>query len=159
MPYLDLVGADIIFQLLLSLQCHLINHIHPVNILNQLLPNQQMSLPPGSQKTHRPTPPQRGSFPLDHLAECKATMLSYLACLKHSRGLNDQCRSQAKTYLQCRMDKGLMTNEEMQVLGFASEDREEGSAAGRQIEKVGLETIPKGGHAHSRPWRGTREGG
>jgi cytochrome c oxidase assembly protein subunit 19 len=63
-----------------------------------------MSTPSGS--VWRPTPPQRGSFPLDHDAECSQVMKDYLECLKYARGQNAPgCRLAAKKYLKCRMDK------------------------------------------------------
>ncbi|KAF1911685.1 hypothetical protein BDU57DRAFT_460515 [Ampelomyces quisqualis] len=58
------------------------------------------------QKIHRPNPPERGSFPLDHDGECKEMMQSYLRCIKSHRGLNDpECRNLSKSYLSCRMDR------------------------------------------------------
>ncbi|KAF3081656.1 Cytochrome c oxidase assembly protein cox19 [Orbilia oligospora] len=63
--------------------------------------------PPG-QLTFNPTPPERGSFPLDHDGECQPVMKDYLACLKKVRGNNDpECRMIAKAYLKCRMDQYL----------------------------------------------------
>ena len=75
------------------------------------------------------TRPERGSFPLDHDAECKHLISSYLRCLKKPRsspdngkiqaGINDEeCRLIAKDYLQCRMDKNLMARDEMKNLGL-----------------------------------------
>lgn len=50
--------------------------------------------------------PERGSFPLDHEGECKSFMVKYLACLKQSRGMNDDdCRNLSKQYLDCRMQR------------------------------------------------------
>ncbi|KAF8542066.1 hypothetical protein BDD12DRAFT_877169 [Trichophaea hybrida] len=77
--------------------------------------------PPGAL-TFSPTPPQRGSFPLDHDGECKPVMVEYLACLKRVKGTNDQtCRLIAKEYLKCRMDRQLMVKDEMANLGFQDE--------------------------------------
>ncbi|KAI0011260.1 hypothetical protein F4779DRAFT_574021 [Xylariaceae sp. FL0662B] len=54
----------------------------------------------------KPVPPQRGSFPLDHDGECKHVMTRYLSCIKKVKGVNDEeCRSLAKSYLSCRMDR------------------------------------------------------
>ncbi|KAK4071182.1 uncharacterized protein Triagg1_6213 [Trichoderma aggressivum f. europaeum] len=75
---------------------------------------------PGALPTTKPTPPQRGSFPLDHDGECKKAMTSYLACMKKVRGVNeDECRNLAKAYLSCRMDRNLMARDEFKNLGFA----------------------------------------
>ncbi|KAF2276126.1 uncharacterized protein EI97DRAFT_377492 [Westerdykella ornata] len=62
--------------------------------------------PGGGQKVSKPTPPERGSFPLDHDGECKSVMLSYLQCIRSHRGTNDpECRNRAKAYLSCRMEQ------------------------------------------------------
>lgn len=65
-----------------------------------------MAAPGLTNQGARPTPPQRGSFPLDHEAECAAVMKEYLNCLKYAQGQNSHgCRLVAKRYLKCRMDK------------------------------------------------------
>lgn len=77
--------------------------------------------PPGNI-SGKPTPPEKGSFPLDHEGECKAVMLNYLTCIKKKRGMNDaECRELAKGYLTCRMDHNLMTKEDLRNLGFPEE--------------------------------------
>ena len=84
-----------------------------------------------SQKTLRPKPPDKGSFPLDHegktcvqsisrtrarfikfnydclyyVGECKQFMVKYMECLTRSSNDNSLCRQESKDYLQCRMDK------------------------------------------------------
>ncbi|KAH7326722.1 cytochrome c oxidase assembly protein COX19 [Stachybotrys elegans] len=79
---------------------------------------------PGSLQTSKPSPPQRGSFPLDHDGECKTVMTSYLACMKKVRGANgtEECRNLAKAYLSCRMDRNLMAKDEFKNLGFQEPD-------------------------------------
>ncbi|RCI11436.1 hypothetical protein L249_7334 [Ophiocordyceps polyrhachis-furcata BCC 54312] len=75
---------------------------------------------PGRLPSTKPTPPQRGSFPLDHDGECKHAMSDYLACMKKARGFNgDDCRILAKAYLACRMDRNLMARDDFKNLGFA----------------------------------------
>ncbi|KAI9660825.1 MAG: Cytochrome c oxidase assembly protein cox19 [Trizodia sp. TS-e1964] len=75
--------------------------------------------PPGLIST-KPTPPERGSFPLDHDGDCKSVMERYLSCLKREKGINeDGCRQLAKSYLQCRMDHNLMAKDDFKNLGFA----------------------------------------
>ncbi|KAF3764888.1 hypothetical protein M406DRAFT_244160, partial [Cryphonectria parasitica EP155] len=77
--------------------------------------------PGGGQLYTKPTPPQRGSFPLDHDGECKQAMSSYLACIKKVKGVNeDSCRELAKAYLSCRMDRNLMARDDFKNLGFQS---------------------------------------
>eukprot|EP00545_Synedropsis_sp_CCMP1620_P001851 CAMPEP_0119005584 /NCGR_PEP_ID=MMETSP1176-20130426/1811_1 /TAXON_ID=265551 /ORGANISM="Synedropsis recta cf, Strain CCMP1620" /LENGTH=119 /DNA_ID=CAMNT_0006957415 /DNA_START=76 /DNA_END=432 /DNA_ORIENTATION=- len=68
-------------------------------------------------------PPQRGIFPLDHESECKAAMQSYLGCLKESRDMHHKCRDLSKDYLQCRMDKQLMAEENLNDMGFSEEQK------------------------------------
>ncbi|KAI1107671.1 hypothetical protein F4804DRAFT_296732 [Jackrogersella minutella] len=78
--------------------------------------------PGGGTYTGKPTPPQRGSFPLDHEGECKAVMTKYLSCIKKVRGMNDEeCRNLAKSYLSCRMDRNLMAKDDFKNLGFTSD--------------------------------------
>ncbi|PGH27389.1 cytochrome c oxidase assembly protein COX19 [Polytolypa hystricis UAMH7299] len=90
--------------------------------------------PGGRAANIKPTPPERGSFPLDHDGECKYIISSYLQCLKGARGVNDeQCRRLAKSYLACRMDKNLMLPDEFENLGLVFEGdkpkNEEGASA------------------------------
>ncbi|SMR45336.1 unnamed protein product [Zymoseptoria tritici ST99CH_3D1] len=75
--------------------------------------------PGGRQITSKPIPPERGSFPLDHEAECQPIMKEYLKCLRSHRGVNDDaCRQLSKNYLQCRMERNLMAPDSMRNLGF-----------------------------------------
>ncbi|CAK7205842.1 Cytochrome c oxidase assembly protein cox19 [Sporothrix eucalyptigena] len=75
--------------------------------------------PGGGSIATKPTPPQRGSFPLDHEGECKQVMMDYLSCIKKVKGVNeDECRSLAKSYLGCRMDRNLMAKDDFKNLGF-----------------------------------------
>ena len=77
--------------------------------------------PGGGARAYKPSPPERGSFPLDHDAECKHLISSYLRCLKSSNtpGENKpECRILAKDYLHCRMEKGLMAKDEWKNLGL-----------------------------------------
>ncbi|CAD5205578.1 unnamed protein product [Bursaphelenchus okinawaensis] len=69
-----------------------------------------------------PTPPLKGSFPLDHDSQCKSEMFEYMRCLNSQRSMGGECKPIAKLYLQCRMDKGLMESDEWSRLGFNEED-------------------------------------
>ena len=85
--------------------------------------------PGGRAQSYKPTPPERGSFPLDHDAECKHLISSYLRCLKTQNrpGTNsDACRQLARGYLDCRMDKGLMARDGWDNLGLVFEKGEDG---------------------------------
>ncbi|EFA82152.1 hypothetical protein PPL_04572 [Heterostelium album PN500] len=65
-----------------------------------------------------PTPPDKGSFPLDHDKECTEPMNAYLKCLAENKNQSRQCAELSKFYLQCRMDKGLMAREEIENFGY-----------------------------------------
>ncbi len=39
-----------------------------------------------------PTPPDKGSFPLDHDGECKEFYLRYMVCLANNEHRNSACR-------------------------------------------------------------------
>ncbi|OQO12223.1 hypothetical protein B0A48_02864 [Cryoendolithus antarcticus] len=66
-------------------------------------------------KITKPIPPERGSFPLDHDAECQPIMKKYLACLK-----------------SCRMERNLMAPDSMKNLGFGN--GEDGARQGQSGE-------------------------
>lgn len=70
------------------------------------------------QKNFTPTPPEKGSFPLDHDNICRKFMVAYMVCLKDSDHRNEKCRHAAKEYFQCRMEKGLMAKEDWDKLGY-----------------------------------------
>mmetsp|Transcript_19364 Transcript_19364/g.31876 ORF Transcript_19364/g.31876 Transcript_19364/m.31876 type:complete len:108 (-) Transcript_19364:778-1101(-) len=75
-------------------------------------------MPFGAGRSLAPTPPDKGSFPLDHKAECKAFMKSFLACLKENANQHHVCKGLSKEYLECRMNRGLMAEEDLDQLGF-----------------------------------------
>jgi cytochrome c oxidase assembly protein subunit 19 len=52
-----------------------------------------------------PTPPDKGSFPLDHFGECRPFQADYLACVKESGAKAANCKPIMKLYLECRMKK------------------------------------------------------
>lgn len=70
------------------------------------------------QKQFIPTPPDKGSFPLDHDGVCKTTMVKYMKCLFNNNSNNSMCRLEAKEYLACRMENNLMAKEDWDKLGF-----------------------------------------
>ncbi|ODQ79249.1 hypothetical protein BABINDRAFT_64078 [Babjeviella inositovora NRRL Y-12698] len=79
-----------------------------------------MSAPP---KSWTPTPPERGSFPLDHDGECTAAMKKYLKCMKLVKNDNSHnCRLLAKDYLECRMNNQLMDRAPWNELGLPEND-------------------------------------
>lgn len=75
----------------------------------------------GNFRTRTPTPPERGSFPLDHDGECKEYMTKYLTCMKFTENKNaPNCRILAKQYLKCRMDNQLMEKSDWDSLGLVN---------------------------------------
>eukprot|EP01013_Petalomonas_cantuscygni_P038663 TRINITY_DN69873_c0_g1_i1.p1 TRINITY_DN69873_c0_g1~~TRINITY_DN69873_c0_g1_i1.p1 ORF type:complete len:115 (+),score=4.69 TRINITY_DN69873_c0_g1_i1:104-448(+) len=66
-------------------------------------------------------PPLKGSFPLDHLQECRAETDQFMACLERNGHMAAKCRDETKAYIQCRMDKGLMMTEPMSNFGIPNE--------------------------------------
>ncbi|KAK6887284.1 Cytochrome c oxidase assembly protein COX19, partial [Candida tropicalis] len=75
----------------------------------------------GNFRTWTPTPPERGSFPLDHDGECKVFMDNYLKCMKFTENKNaPNCRILAKQYLKCRMDNQLMEQSDWESLGLVN---------------------------------------
>lgn len=93
-------------------------------------------------------PPQRGIFPLDHFADCKAPMDLYLQCLEDHKDIHHECRNFSRDYLKCRMDNGLMSQENLDQMGFSDDTRvkgakeydmskeKEGFIAGKHISKT-----------------------
>lgn len=88
---------------------------------------------------HSRTPPINGAFPLDHDGECRPQVLAYLKCLKEAsasfpRGskqepspgvnVNPQklesvvCASLARTYFECRLQSGLISEADWRILGL-----------------------------------------
>lgn len=45
-------------------------------------------------------------------------MQEYMNCIKNNANDNGKCRHLSRSYLQCRMDKGLMESDDMDNLGF-----------------------------------------
>lgn len=48
------------------------------------------------QKLFKPSPPEKGSFPLDHEGLCKQSMIIYMKCLNKNNNQNSLCRLEAK---------------------------------------------------------------
>lgn len=85
-----------------------------------------MSANPGNSiKALRPSPPERGSFPLDHFGDCTDAMTKYMKCLKLVNNENaPNCRLLAKNYLKCRMDNELMDKADWRDLGLPTDEEE-----------------------------------
>ncbi|KAK7061771.1 hypothetical protein R3P38DRAFT_3383912 [Favolaschia claudopus] len=80
--------------------------------------------PPSVNVGFKPSPPDRGAFPLDHYGECKEQMQRYMACLRGNSSTSSPCRPLSKDYLDCRMNKGLMERDDWKNLGFQSKKKE-----------------------------------
>ncbi|KIK98492.1 hypothetical protein PAXRUDRAFT_134056 [Paxillus rubicundulus Ve08.2h10] len=89
--------------------------------------------PPSINVGFKTTPPDRGSFPLDHEGECKDQMMQYMDCLKKNSSTSTPCRIFSKQYLECRMTKGLMERDDFKNLGLGNVDG---------TENPGLSTEP-----------------
>ncbi|EGO02806.1 hypothetical protein SERLA73DRAFT_176188 [Serpula lacrymans var. lacrymans S7.3] len=85
--------------------------------------------PPSINVGFKTSPPDRGSFPLDHDGECRDAMLSYMACLKKNSSTSSPCRDLSKHYLECRMKNGLMERDEWRNLGLANVDKKSTTAS------------------------------
>uniref|UniRef100_T1IHP2 SNRNP25 ubiquitin-like domain-containing protein n=1 Tax=Strigamia maritima TaxID=126957 RepID=T1IHP2_STRMM len=77
------------------------------------------------QKNFTPKAPDKGSFPLDHAGECKKFMVKYMHCLQDKDNINTDCRTQAKDYLECRMEKQLMAKEDWKKLETGAKGRKQ----------------------------------
>ncbi|CAM9908921.1 unnamed protein product [Chrysoparadoxa australica] len=67
-------------------------------------------------------PPEKGIFPLDHGGECKAHVQALLSCLAENGSDHISCKPLSREYLECRMKKDLMQQEDLTKLGFAPKD-------------------------------------
>ncbi|CAI8034907.1 Cytochrome c oxidase assembly protein COX19, partial [Geodia barretti] len=54
--------------------------------------------------------------------ECRDHMMKFLSCLKEKGSDNSLCRDESRAYLQCRMDRDLMTKEDFRKLGYKEPD-------------------------------------
>jgi cytochrome c oxidase assembly protein subunit 19 len=101
-------------------------------------------------------PPQRGIFPLDHFRECQEPMEVYVKCMKENRDAHYKCRDLSRQYLQCRMDRGLMSKENLDDMGYSEDQKvveareydgrkeREGFVAGKHIQKQSKWWFQKG---------------
>lgn len=77
----------------------------------------------GGARGYQPRPPEKGVFPLDHFGECKHVKEDYMKCLKEHAGDASACTDLARRYLECRMEKNLMAQQDLKELGFLSNQR------------------------------------
>ncbi|BAM81304.1 hypothetical protein, conserved [Cyanidioschyzon merolae strain 10D] len=73
-------------------------------------------------KPSRPSPPEKGSFPLDREGLCADFARAVIRCLREREGRTAACRGEELAYLECRMNHGLMTPESPADLGFDEEN-------------------------------------
>ncbi|TIA91099.1 hypothetical protein E3P99_01249 [Wallemia hederae] len=81
-------------------------------------------------------PPARGSFPLDHDGDCTQPMKVYLDCLKKNKNNNGACRELSKSYLKCRMNNGLMDNDNFDNLGFTGVKDADAKSGDNKAERL-----------------------
>ena len=74
-------------------------------------------MPPPTH-VYQPMAPKLGSFPLDHFRECKPEVAAYYKCLEAEKMMPALCRDETRTYIQCRMDKGLMDKQDIDAFGI-----------------------------------------
>ena len=73
----------------------------------------------GRKKAGPAKPPEKGAFPLDHGGECKTQATAFMNCLNQHGSRHAPCKSLAKIYFECRMDKNLMAKEDLSTMGFS----------------------------------------
>lgn len=76
----------------------------------------------GGARGYQPRPPEKGVFPLDHFGECTKAKEEYMKCLKENKQDANKCKNEAKKYLECRMAKQLMAEQNLEELGFDAEE-------------------------------------
>lgn len=107
----SLACCSFYFSLVISFTCHPLHlpiptQQPPALIYHTFLAPSSTNPEADANIVRQPNSPQRGSFPLDHDAECQPIMKQYLRCLRAHRGVNDdECRMLSKNYLVCRMER------------------------------------------------------
>ncbi|TFJ87082.1 hypothetical protein NSK_001416 [Nannochloropsis salina CCMP1776] len=81
-------------------------------------------------------PPEKGSFPLDRAGQCRAVAHEFLGCIEIHKRDYSACKDLSKAYLQCRMDKNLMQQEDLSKLGFDEKQQESGKAKDEKTRQV-----------------------
>ena len=71
-------------------------------------------------KVPSPKAPELGAFPLDHFRECSNRIREYFNCLEKGNHLAPRCREEIQNYLACRMEKGLMVDQDIKKFGIPS---------------------------------------
>lgn len=66
--------------------------------------------------------PDLGAFPLDHYRECKKEIEGYYHCLKDNNYIAPLCRDGMRTYLTCRMERGLMKQNDLESFNIPETD-------------------------------------
>ncbi|KAI9293276.1 hypothetical protein K502DRAFT_306559 [Neoconidiobolus thromboides FSU 785] len=91
---------------------------------------------PPNFSSFKPTPPDRGSFPLDHDKQCYESMKNYLSCLKKNKNETMNCRELAKQHLECRMNNELMKKDDFDNLGFAEDNKNKKKESNKTINEI-----------------------
>ena len=73
----------------------------------------------GGARGYQPRPPEKGVFPLDHFGECTHVKDAYMTCLHKNQAATENCKELAKAYLECRMQRSLMAQQNLSELGFS----------------------------------------
>ncbi|GMH46088.1 hypothetical protein BSKO_14052 [Bryopsis sp. KO-2023] len=72
----------------------------------------------GGARGFQPKPPEKGVFPLDHFGECSREMQGYLDCLKAEGQDANKCQQLSRLYLECRMQRDLMAEQDLDEVGL-----------------------------------------
>lgn len=83
-----------------------------------------------------PTPPDKGSFPLDHSGKCRQLVDTYLVCLMHNRNNQSLCKDASRQYLQCRMQYNLMAKEDLAQYGLGDPKNEKANQTTQTLAKL-----------------------
>jgi cytochrome c oxidase assembly protein subunit 19 len=81
-----------------------------------------MASPISSKTRAGVSPPERGSFPIDHFKECTDIISKYLSCISKHELMPKRCQKLQVEYLNCRMENGLMDKETLENLGYTKKN-------------------------------------
>lgn len=87
--------------------------------------------------------PDRGSFPLDHFHECDDQAKKYSDCVIKHQLMPKRCRDFQMKYLECRMQSGLMEQEDMEKLGFLQQNSWETEEAEKKFLFESIQKMKK----------------
>ena len=90
----------------------------------------------GRKKAGPAKPPEKGSFPLDHGGECKPQADTFKKCMSEHGSRHAPCKSIAKLYFECCMNKNLMAQEDLSTMGFSVEQTNRMNEAEANVDQM-----------------------